>query len=279
MKCNNSSTLGSNKLSWRHLKIIVKDSMCLRNIINIADVCFELEYWLSHFKTSTSIIIPKPNKELDNSPKAFRPIVLLNIIGKLIEKVIGEQLQFHAISNNFIHLSQLNGLKQYSSSNASIAPTHFICTGWIKNNYTSTLIFDIAQFFSSLNHYLLPLIFKKVEFDLKVSSFFWNYLVGRKTKYFWNNSFSSFFKVDIGVGQELALFPILFALYLAPILHILENWLKILKIPISNLLFVNNSLLVAQNKSLSIPNYFLFYGYQITSSLLDRLGLTCCNNH
>lgn len=245
MKCNNSSTLGSNKLSWRHLKIIVKDSMCLRNIINIADVCFELEYWLSHFKTSTSIIIPKPNKELDNSPKAFRPIVLLNIIGKLIEKVIGEQLQFHAISNNFIHLSQLNGLKQYSSSNASIAPTHFICTGWIKNNYTSTLIFDIAQFFSFLNHYLLPLIFKKVEFDLKVSSFFWNYLVGKKTKYFWNNSFSSFFKVDIGVGQELALFPILFALYLAPILHILENWLKILKIPISNLLFVNNSLLVA----------------------------------
>ena len=172
MKCNNSSTLGSDKLSWRHLKIIVKDSVCLRNIINIANVCFELEYWLSHFKTSTSIIIPKPNKELDNSPKAFRPIVLLNIIEKLIEKVIGEQLQFHAISNNFIHLSQLNGLKQYSSSNASIAPTHFICTGWIKNNYTSTLTFDIAQFFSSLNHYLLPLIFKKVEFDLKVSSFF-----------------------------------------------------------------------------------------------------------
>ena len=37
-KYNNSSTPGSDKLSWRHLKIIVKDSVCLKNIINIADV-------------------------------------------------------------------------------------------------------------------------------------------------------------------------------------------------------------------------------------------------
>ena len=79
--------------------------MCLRKNINIADVCFDLDYWPSYFKVSTFIIIPKPNKELYNSPKVFRPIVLLNTSGKLIEKVIGERLQFHLISNNFIHLS------------------------------------------------------------------------------------------------------------------------------------------------------------------------------
>jgi len=41
----------------------------------------------------------------------FRPIVLLNILGKLIKKVIGERLQFHAIANNFIHSNQLENLK------------------------------------------------------------------------------------------------------------------------------------------------------------------------
>jgi len=75
-------------------------------IINIANACFvELDHWLLYFKVSTYIIIPKPNKELYDSSRAFRPIVFLNMIGKLIEKVISKRLQFQSISNNFIHLS------------------------------------------------------------------------------------------------------------------------------------------------------------------------------
>jgi len=167
----------------------------------------------------------------------------------------------------------LGGLKQCSLFNTSIALTHFIYTSWVKNNYTSTLVFDIAQFFPSLNHCLLSLIFKKAEFDSKISSFFCNYLVVEKPNIFGTIS-PPLFNVNIGISQGSALFPILSALYLAPILHILENWLKILKVPISILLFVNNGLFVAQNKSLSILNSSLFCGYQITSSLLDRFGLT-----
>ena len=75
-------------------------------------MCFDICFWPFHFKTSMSIIIPKPNKESYDSFKSFRPIVLLNTIGKLIEKVIGEKLQFYAIMNDFIHFSQLDGLKK-----------------------------------------------------------------------------------------------------------------------------------------------------------------------
>ena len=99
----------------------------MKNIINIADICFELGYWSLHFKTSTFIIIFKPNKKLYDFSKAFRPIIFLNTIGKLIEKVIGERLQFQLISNNFIHPSQLGGLKQQSTSDAGVILTHFIC--------------------------------------------------------------------------------------------------------------------------------------------------------
>ena len=67
VKYNNSLTSGPNKLSWRHLKIIVKDVTCLRNLINIADTCIELGHWLSHFKILAFIIISKPNKMLYNS--------------------------------------------------------------------------------------------------------------------------------------------------------------------------------------------------------------------
>jgi len=60
--------------------------------------------------------------------------------------------------------------------------------------------------------------------------------------YFWNIFISPYFDVNIGVGQGLALFAILLALYLLSFFHILENHLKILKILISTLSFVDNSL-------------------------------------
>ena len=127
------STPGLDKLSWRHLKKVLKDKMYLRNIITIANACIELEFWPSHFKTLLTIIIPKSNKVSYNLSKSFRLIVLLNMLGKLIKKVISNRLQFHVITNNFIHYSQLGGLKFKSTTDAGITLTNFILMRWIKN--------------------------------------------------------------------------------------------------------------------------------------------------
>jgi len=128
-KCKDSSAPGPDKLLWRHLKSIIQNNDCLANIINIADSCITLGYWPNYFKISTTIIIPKPNKSSYNQPKAFRPIVLLNTLGKLIEKVVAERLQFLVASNEFIHLSQLGSLKFKFTSDAGIALTHIIRSG------------------------------------------------------------------------------------------------------------------------------------------------------
>ena len=213
--CNNASALGPDKLSWSHLKIILKYNEYLGIIVCIANACIELWYWLSYFKRSTTVIIPKLNKTLYNSQKSFRPIVLLNTVGKLIEKVIRERLQFTITANDFIHPSQLGSLKFKSMTDVGIVLTHIIQTGWVKNLSTSTLIFDIAQFFPLLNHCLLTLIMKKVGFDNCIISFLANYLIDRKTNYFWNNFISPIFNVNIGVGQGSVLSPILSALYLS----------------------------------------------------------------
>ena len=142
-KCNNLSAPRPDRLSWSYLKYIIKNKVCIGKIISIINICFELGLWLLHFKSSMTIIILKPNKESYDFPKSFWPIVLLNTLGKLIKKVIGKCLQFLLISNNFIHLSQLKGLKQRSTLDTRIALIHFICLEWSKNNMTSTLAFDI----------------------------------------------------------------------------------------------------------------------------------------
>ena len=137
----------------------------------------------------------------------------------------------------------------------------------------STLAFDITQFFPSLNHQLLLLILKKTGYYSKVVQFFSNYLVGRKTQYSWNNFFSQFFNMDIGVGQSSALSLILSAFYISPVFHILEKRLKFLKIPVSILYFVDDGLFIVQNKSLTVSNSILFCSYNIIFSILGKFGL------
>ena len=149
---------GPDKLSWNHLKLILNQNECLSNIANIANTCINLGHWPNHFKKSLIVIIPKPNKQLYNHPKSFWSIVLLNMLGKLIKKVIDERLQFHVMANDFIHPSQLGELKFKSTTDVDIALIHIICLGWIKNISTSILAFDIVQFFPSLNHCFLTYI-------------------------------------------------------------------------------------------------------------------------
>ena len=180
-----------------------------------------------------------------NQPKAFWPIVLFNTLGKLIKKVIAERLQFMVTSNDFIYLSQLGGLKFKFTMDAGIILTHIIRSGWVKGKLTSSLAFDISQFFPLLNYKLLTLILEKVGLNPKVTSFFVNYLVKRKTSYVLNDFSSSIFEVNVRVSQGSALFPILSALYLTLFLYILEKQLKNLKIPISILLFVDDGLIIA----------------------------------
>ena len=78
-------------------------------------------------------------------PKSFRPIVLLNMLGKLIEKFIDERLQFQVTANDFISPSQLGGLKFKSTIDVGMALTHIIQLGWVKNISTSTLVLQIKD--------------------------------------------------------------------------------------------------------------------------------------
>jgi len=270
---NNSSAPGPDKLSWNHLKTIFDNVECLDSFIQMANACINLGYWLLHFKTSTTIVISKPNKKSYDSSKSFRSIVLLNTMDKLIKKVIGERLQFHTVSNDFIHLSQLDSLKFKSTTDAGIALMHAIQTGWVKNLTTSTLAFDIAQFFPLLNYQLLSLIIKKAGFDQHISSFFADYLVNRKMNYSWSNFSSPTFNINIRVGQGLALSLILSALYLSPFIYILDNQLKNLKIPTSFISFVDDGLFISQSNLIDISNSHFYCSYNVLTNLLEKFGL------
>ena len=99
-----------------------------------------------------------------------------------------------------------------------------------------------------------------------------SYLVKRKTSYLWNNISSPTFEVNVGVGQGFTLSSILLALYFYLFLYILDKHLKNLNILVSIISFVDDGLIIVQNKSIDISNSQLFCNYNVLTKL-DNFGL------
>ena len=95
------------------------------------------------------------------------------------------------------------------------------------------------------------------------------------TFYLWNSFLSPLFDTNVGVGQGSALSPILSAIYLLPIIKTFKKRIKSLKenIPTDILSFVNNGLLISQEKSYSLSFSYLLCSYNIMSKILLDTGL------
>ena len=127
-----------------------------------------------------------------------------------------------------------------------------------------------------LDHQILPLILNKAGFNSRSLSFFFNYLMNRKTQYMWNNLIISFFRIDIDIRQESAFFLNLSTLYIVPIFHIFKKRPKNLfqNLAVSFLSFVDDGLFISQEKSFERSNIILFCSYNIITSFFDQVKLT-----
>ncbi|KAJ3553860.1 hypothetical protein NP233_g12550 [Leucocoprinus birnbaumii] len=254
--CSSRSTPGLDHITWSHLKrtLLVEDVM--EKFLAIADACMKVGYWPSHFKESVSVIIPKLGKPTYSTPKSFRPITLLNTLGKLIEKMISTCLQFDCVKHEVFHPNQLRR--------------------WAKGLKTSVIAFNITQFFPSLNYEMLLGILAKQGFLAHVCQFFAFYLVGRGTRYLWNSFSSDLRSTDVGVGQGSALSPVLSALYLVPVIRLFEQWAA--HVGCDVLSYVDDSTLIIQRKTLEDNLLPLHEAYRIMFNLFDAFGLVMGHN-
>ena len=181
--CSNVSAPGPDHITWQYLKVILANNTCAVDILSLANACLLLHHWSRHFKKLVSVIIPKPGKPAYDTSKVFRPIVLLNTLGKLIEKMIARRLQFDTVQYGILHPNQRGGVAQSSTEDAGVCLTHLVRAGWAKGLKTSIIAFDITQFFPFLNHSMLTLILSHFGFANCIVDFFSDYLMDRSTQY------------------------------------------------------------------------------------------------
>jgi len=256
-------------ITWTHIKHFCIDDNIVKLFVWIINLCFGTSFWPDSFKTSKTMIIPKPGKKDYNIPKVFYPIVLLNTLGKLFEKAIANRLQWEAACFKLLHSCQFEGVQQNSTEDAGSYFTHLVRAGWTKGYKTSVVAFDLAQYFLSLNHSVITLLLDHMGFADVVVNFFVNYLVGQFTKLFWDNQLSEPFPAVVGVGQGSALSPILSAFYLAPVLwefHTERHNAQLIS-------YVDDGTIIVQSKTWEKNLVMLKKAYATMFQLMAALGL------
>ncbi|KAF8646356.1 hypothetical protein AX14_009083 [Amanita brunnescens Koide BX004] len=212
---SNTSAPGPDNLSWHHIKQIIDvdgvlDSICL--LFN--NICITGD-WPPWFSESTSVIIPKPKKTDYTIPKAYRPIALLNTMGKLLTKIIAHRMQFDAAAFSLLHEGQCGGIQKHATIDAGLSLLDFINTNRERGWHVSVCAVDIAQFFPSINHHAAKCILKKLGFSHILTNLIASYFTGRTTVYRWDSATSQPYDFNLGTPQGDCLSPILSALFLS----------------------------------------------------------------
>ena len=268
-RCSGWSTPGPDHLTWTHLKHLMVCEEVAALFLWIANACLRVRVWPKELKESKTVVIPKLGKLFYDIPKAFRPIVLLNTMGKLFEKMIANRLQFEAAKEDILHPCQFGGVCQNSTEDAGIYLTHLVHAGWAKGLKTSMVAFSLVQYFPSLQHGVIITLLKRMGFATQVCNFFADYLVGHLMRYTWKGELSPPFETSMGVGQGSTLSPILSALYLAPILW--QASLGVLEAALMS--YVDDSTIIVQSKTWDANLTKLRSTYSVVFELTQALSL------
>ena len=134
---------------------------------------------------------------------------------------------------------------------------------------TSVVTFDLAQYFPSLNHSAITLVLDRMGFADLLVNFIADYLVGRTTRFLWENKLSDPFPCDVGVGQGSVLFPIISGLYLSPVLWVFHTE----RIDNTLILYIDDSTIIVQSRLWTENLSKLKWAYKTVFELTSAMGL------
>lgn len=125
--------------------------IALGELCDIYNACLRLNHWPTSFKLAKVTPIPKPGKDKGCSEN-YRPISLLNTLGKLFEKLIHKRISVFVAENDILNAEQFGFRPQHSTSHQVLRVVNHVRNNRAQRKSTGMVLFDIEKAFDSVWH-------------------------------------------------------------------------------------------------------------------------------
>ena len=144
----------------------------------------------------------------------YRPISILPLFSKILERCMYNRLSEFINIHNLLYYNQFGFRAQHSTSSALIEYVHTISRAIDDKKIAISLFLDLSKAFDCLDHHIL--LSKLYNYGIRGVAYDWfkDYLSNRKQYTFYNNSSSQLKELICGVPQGSILGPLLFLLYI-----------------------------------------------------------------
>ena len=201
-----SNACGSDGISLR----FIKDSLYviafyLTVIVNtsVATNTYPDLWKISH-------VVPTHKSGDEDNVSNYRPISLLPVMSKILEKIIAEQLSRYLEFNNLLSNAQHGFRPKLSTETALLKISDKIYNNMDNKKISLLLLLDLSKAFDSVNHEIL---LRKCQILNIETEWFESYLRNRQQIVKIKNITSSCRSISFGVPQGSILGPILFIIF------------------------------------------------------------------
>lgn len=188
-------------------------SMLAGHLAMIMNQSLKIGYCPAHFRKSTTVVLRKPGKDNYTTPKAYRPIALLNTIGKVMDAVIARRLSYLVEEYHVIPKLHMGGRKLRSTEHALHTLVERVYEAWNTGQVLSLLLLDVSGAFDNVSHKRLLHNLRKRKVDERIVKWIASFLSDRRTRIIVDGFESKEYYIETGVPQGSPLSPILYIFY------------------------------------------------------------------
>ena len=175
-------------------------------------------------------LLKKPNLD-PQSINNYRPISNLSIFSKTLERIVAKQLTSYLISHKIPHIFQIAYLTSKSIETALAKISSDILTNLDNKNGTILALLDLSSAFDIIDHTILIHRLTSIGItdtadkciSVQYQPWLSSFITNRTSSVLVHSTRSSSRLVTHSVPQGSVLGPILFNIYIIPLLHLISN--------------------------------------------------------